>query len=569
MFTKNFYPTPSHLITQMLEGFTIEGKTILEPSAGKADIVNYLQEHGANTVEACENHPDLKEIVKIRCKLVEEDFFKLTKERASHYDLIVMNPPFENGDKHLLHAYSIAPAGCSIICLLNANTLQNRHTRHREELQTIIDAYGYFDVIENAFSTAERTTSVNVALVRMTKPGGDNRNEFQGFFMDGDPEQEQVNGLMSYNMIRDIVNRYTKAIEIFNEQLETAVKLREITGSFFSEEIGFQVTQEGTAVSLANFKKDLQKSAWNYIFNKMDMKKHTTQGLREKINKFVEKQVNIPFTMKNIYRMLEIVIATTAQRMDEALLEVFDKLTQHYKENRMNVEGWATNSHYLVNKRFIAPYVFSSEWGNRIGLNSYGYRDSLYDDLTKALCYITGENYDNYLSLSELIDSKYFLVNDKGYFQNSKSYDFPVKERWRASQTPTLDHDKYPGCKIVEIDKQWGQWFDFGFFRVRAYKKGTGHFEFKDENVWAMFNQRIAQIKGFPLPEKAHTTKSEEKRREQKDKAWKHKEQTETRTTESKPKTPKQPKTTAETNPIVQALIQQPINSETILNMFN
>lgn len=559
MFTKNFYPTPQHLIVQMLEGFTIEGKTILEPNAGKADIVNYLQDHGAKTVEACENHPDLKEIVKSRCKLVEEDFFNLTKDRASHYDLIVMNPPFENGDKHLLHAFEIAPAGCSIICLLNANTIQNRHTRRREELQTLIDAYGYFDIIENAFANAERSTGVNVALVRMTKPGGDQRNEFQGFFMDGDPEQEQVNGLMSYNMIRDIVNRYTKAIEIYDEQLTTAVKLKQITGSFFSGEIGFQVTQEGIATNRAEFKKDLQKSAWKYIFDKMDMKKHTTQGLKEKINKFVETQQNVPFTMKNIYRMLEIVIATTGQRMDEALLEVFDKLTQHYKENRMNVEGWATNSHYLVNKRFIAPYVFSSEWGNRIALQRFhGGSDSLYDDLTKALCYITGENYDNYLQLFEALDSKWFLVNENGHFQNSKSYNFPVKERWRANETPKFDHDNYPGCKIVEINKEWGQWFDWGFFRVRAYKKGTGHFEFKDENVWAMFNQRIAQIKGFPLPEKAHTTKSEEKRREQKAKAWEPKTQSKSSSTQG-----------GKVNPIVEQLIKEPINSDTILNMFS
>ena len=56
MFTKNFYPTPLHLINLMVEGFAIEGKRILEPSAGKADIVNYLIDHGA-TVEACEIIP--------------------------------------------------------------------------------------------------------------------------------------------------------------------------------------------------------------------------------------------------------------------------------------------------------------------------------------------------------------------------------------------------------------------------------------------------------------------------------------------------------------------------------
>lgn len=552
MFTKNFYPTPHHLITQMVEGFQIEGKIILEPSSGKADIVKYLQEHGA-TVEACENNPDLAEIVKSRCKLVEKDFFNLTKERASHYDLIIMNPPFENGDKHLLHAYQIAPAGCSIICLLNANTLQNRHTRHREELQTLIDAYGYYDVIENAFTTAERTTGVNVALVRMTKPGGSQRNEFQGFFMDGDPEQEQVNGLMSYNMIRDIVNRYTKAIEIYDEQLTTAVRLKDITGSFFSGEIGFQVTQEGTAISRANFKKDLQKSAWKYIFDKMEMKKHTTQGLNEKINKFVETQEQVPFTMKNIYRMLEIVIATTAQRMDEALLEVFDKLTKHYKENRFSVEGWVTNSHYLVNRRFILPYCFETNWSGKPSIR-YRSGDEL-DDLTKALCYLTGKNYEQIPSLYETLTNDYWLIDKDGTILQAFNGN-------STSRPPVHDIGKYPNATMHHLPKEWGKWFDWGFFRVRAYKKGTGHFEFKDENIWAMFNQRIAQIKGFPLPEKAHTPKSEQNRREQKAKAWEPKNNPKTSTNQSSNQNNYR-------NPIVEQLIKEPINSETILNMFS
>ena len=55
--------------------------------------------------------------------------------------------------------------------------------------------------------------------------------------------------------------------------------------------------------------------------------------------------------MKNIYRMLEIVIGTQSQRMDKAMIEVFDKVTERYSENRYNLEGWKTNSHYLVNKK--------------------------------------------------------------------------------------------------------------------------------------------------------------------------------------------------------------------------
>lgn len=68
--------------------------------------------------------------------------------------------------------------------------------------------------------------------------------------------------------------------------------------------------------------------------------------------------------MRNIYRMLEIIVGTHAQRMDKALIEVFDKLTMHYHENRYNVEGWKTNSYYLVNKKFILEGVGENSWVN-------------------------------------------------------------------------------------------------------------------------------------------------------------------------------------------------------------
>ena len=46
-----------------------------------------------------------------------------------------------------------------------------------------------------------------------------------------------------------------------------------------------------------------------------------------------------------------------------------------------------------------------------------------------------------------------------------------------------------------------GGWYDFGFFEVKGFKKGTGHFKFKSQDVWAKFNQRIAKLKGYPLPQ--------------------------------------------------------------------
>ena len=59
---KDFYPTPENVILQMIEGYNFEGKTVLEPSAGKGNIVDVLLSNGASVI-ACEKNEDLKKIV--------------------------------------------------------------------------------------------------------------------------------------------------------------------------------------------------------------------------------------------------------------------------------------------------------------------------------------------------------------------------------------------------------------------------------------------------------------------------------------------------------------------------
>jgi len=116
-FTYEFFPTKPETIADLCEGLQIEGKVFLEPEAGSGYIVDYLQEHGAKQVIACENDKDLKRIVESKCTLLAEDFLKVTSDQVSHVHAIVMNPPFSNGPEHILHAFKIAPPGCQIRAL--------------------------------------------------------------------------------------------------------------------------------------------------------------------------------------------------------------------------------------------------------------------------------------------------------------------------------------------------------------------------------------------------------------------------------------------------------------------
>ena len=113
MFNPEFYPTPADVIELMLKGQEIENKIFLEPSAGKGDIVDYLTEYGAKSILTCEINEDLQTILKTKSTFLNADFLTVKSEQISHIDFIVMNPPFSNADKHILHAYEIAPRGCT------------------------------------------------------------------------------------------------------------------------------------------------------------------------------------------------------------------------------------------------------------------------------------------------------------------------------------------------------------------------------------------------------------------------------------------------------------------------
>lgn len=452
MFNADFYPTPPEVIETMLSGIDINGKTVLEPSAGKGDIIDYCLSKGAKII-CCELNDDLAVIAGSKAKLIAKDFLTVQSHQISHVDYIIMNPPFSADEKHINHAWTIAPDGCQILALCNWETVENAYKRSRRILRATIEQYGRSTFLGDVFGDSERKTGVEIGFVFLTKPGSS--NGFSDFFTNEEDEQEkQENALMSYNAVREVVQRYVNAVKLYDDVIADAIKMNDLTSGIGVSDIVFTCSQDKAQVTRDEFAKELQKKSWSWVINKMNLQKYSTRGLMDDINKFVEQQKSMKFTMKNIYLMLDAIIQTTDQRMDRALIEVFDNLTKHYDENRWSVEGWKTNSHYLVNKKFIMPYI--APQSKFFGMEVNDRQAEIVDDFHKALCFITGAKH-------EMTDRfRYFLHQNK------------------------IGH---------------GQWFDWGFFEVKLFKKGTGHFKFKDENVWAIFNQNIARIKGFPLPE--------------------------------------------------------------------
>lgn len=471
MFNPDFYPTPPEVAAEMLDPLDLRGKTVLEPSAGKGDLARECIARGAHEVLWCETETELRRIIHGGKRLYQlcADFMQVQAENVSHIDLIVMNPPFSADERHILHAWEIAPPGCEIVALCNWNTVEGHYRGLQLQLAKLVEAYGSKECLGECFADAERPTRVSVGLVRLTKPGqrvsGD--DEFDGFFIGPDELEAQGQGLIPYRRSRDIVNRYVEACRIYDEQVAAGVRLQGVLDGFFGKELGLQVTMEGAPVARNRFRKELQKAAWKHVFAEFLPAQMATSQLAKDINAFVEEQSRIPFTERNIYRMLQIVAGTQEQRVDRAVEEAIDSLTKHTAENRYGVEGWVTNSGYMLNRRFIRAYMAEPSFSDpsMVRVKTYGSQSDEIRDLIKAICFLTGRPFE----------------------------EVAQPERGDNLYTP-------------------GHWYDWGFFRFRPYKKGTVHFEFKDEDVWAAVNARYARIKGQVLPEQHRRPKRRTKR---------------------------------------------------------
>lgn len=512
----DLYPTPTNVIELMCQGLDLNEKIILEPSAGLGDIVDFCAGSGA-TVLACEIVQTLRDVLdKKECKVIGEDFLKIESAEISHIDYIIMNPPFSAGESHIQHAWDIAPEGCEIISLCNAEMISNEYSRGRKVLGRIIKDYGTSQNLGNIFKDAERETSIEIGLIKLFKPKTSGNDDFSEYFStDADQIEGQYDGLIKHSHVREIVQRYVSAVKQYDVMIDNAVILNQTISSVASygfKDLTISVSKENKSITKENFVKELKKSSWKYVFSKLNMGKFVTVKVREDLNVLIEKQTSIPFTMKNIWLAVAALTQNASRYMDQSLLQVFDNLTQYYHDNRFGVEGWKSNSHYLINQKFIHPRVSNTSWSGRVSIN-HGRTADEFDDLLKALCSITAQNFDSKMTLRDRVTDYFFLKYPNGEFLTRKEWkslegntyceNYEYKRQdfkdELAAKRFAEKHSSY-GFEI-EYPVAWGQWFDWEFFEVKLFKKGTGHFKFKDKKVWELFNQNVARIKGFPLPE--------------------------------------------------------------------
>lgn len=155
MVPSSYYPTPDALITKMLfKAFRGEREitTVLEPSAGQGHIAERVKDYGRSyygqgkTVSCIELDANFQHVLRGKgFPVIDSDF--LAYAGTDRFDLIIGNPPFDDGAEPLLKAIDIMYSG-RIVFLLNAETLRNPFSNTRkllarrlEELHAVMNPF--------------------------------------------------------------------------------------------------------------------------------------------------------------------------------------------------------------------------------------------------------------------------------------------------------------------------------------------------------------------------------------------------------------------------------------------
>lgn len=474
---KDFYPTPKHLISKMLGGKLMRdyGK-ILEPSAGKGDICDYIKDiKGNSKIDAIEINPDMQHIIRGKgYNLIFDDF--LSFNSLTKYDLIVANFPFSDGDKHLKKAIEILEQyGGDLICLVNAETIRNPYTNLRQAVADILKKHNaQITFIQDAFTEAERKTTVEVALIDVSIY----RESFDSVIIDNLKKAQSVNEpqaqseqLIEKDFVKALIARFNNEAKIGVNLIQEYHALEpHILNHFpkkgerdYSSPILTLTVNDGDRGDLVNgYLRALRKKYWSILIADSRFNSRYTSNIIEDLHGKLEDLGDYDFNFFNIEQLKEELNKSISVGIEDSIMKLFDEMSNKhswYKECGNNVHyynGWATNKAHKINKKVILPVNgFSSYSYGAPKIDNY-YISRRLNDMVKVFNYFDNKVPDTY----QLVDNSINQANGDANFKD----------------------------------------MDFYYFSATFYKKGTCHIVFKDKELLDKFNIFGSRKKGWLPP---------------------------------------------------------------------
>lgn len=485
---KEYYPTPDDLIDKMISKVDFKYvENFLEPSAGDGRVADKIQEKYSKyywrqekkaSIDCVEKDKNLRYILSGKGYHVVGDDF-LTFNTYKLYDAQIMNPPYSNGDQHLLKALEMQKYGGQIVCLLNAQTLKNPNSCSRQELLQKLKMYNAdIEYITGAFETAERKTDVEIAMVYVNIPYTTKNSIILENLKKTQPAvthiPEEFANLAKKDILPSLVDQFnlevrtgTQLIDEFNSLSPMLLdafpvkdnktgKMKNAGGEILSLNIGKEYA------TINSFLEEVRYKYWYTLLQTEKFRNLFTENLRQEYMSKINELKNYDFSLSNIYQILINVNSSMMKSLDETILSLFDELSyQHSCDKAGNIHyynGWKTNKSYIINKKVIMP------------INGW-------DDIWNKW------NYSYYNIISRLRDVEKIFC----YLDPSKGT--------ASDNIPEIEQVLKEADNNQQSSKIHTQYFDITF-----YKKGTAHIEFTNHELLKKFNIFGSQHKGWLPP---------------------------------------------------------------------
>ena len=494
-----FYPTPPSIADKMLTGLDMMYiHSVLEPSAGKGDLIDAIgrknlalyQYDRAIEVDFCEIDPYLRQICKYnfsdekKHEIYEQyeplqrrsysalsesekrehkrldrelDLFRKTKVHCvhddfltfrtyKHYDLILMNPPFANGDEHLLRAIQMQERqGGAIICLLNAETVRNPYTGIRIRLMAKLKEYdAKIEYIEDAFSDAERKADVDVAIIRIHIPQppqeeSDIWQRMKKAVEEDDIPDPELHALITGDYIEQAITLYRTEVAATMELVRQYKALipymgRSLKGNDQFDKMPILNLVVGDDNYLHGFDLDkymrtVRLKYWSALFSNEKFIGRLTSELRKKYHEQIDRMADYEFSAFNIKQVALEMQSQMTSGIEKAIMDLFEKLTYthtydpDFSSNKHYYNGWKTNKAWKIDKKCIIPTYGMFSWYKSSRETFYvSEAYNVISDIEKAFDYLDGGRTGEINLLSRLegasaqgktrnIECKYFKID--------------------------------------------------------------------------------------------------------------------------------------------------------------